>query len=68
MDAGGCYATYEVITVDLKTKDISEAADVLYAGVAAFPYRIVDCGGMHGQRAINHCQVYSPKTNEYVLY
>ncbi len=45
MDAGGCYATYEVITVDLKTREISEAVDVLYAvilpGVAALRYFIV---------------------------
>ncbi len=68
MDVSGSYATYEVITVDLKTKDIGEAADVLFAtilpGVAASPYRIIVCGGIYGHRVINHCQAYSPKTNE----
>ncbi len=33
MDIGGSYATYEVITVDLKTKEIGEATDVLYATI-----------------------------------
>ncbi len=48
MEVGGSYATYEVIAVDLKTQEIGEAADVLYAtvlpGVAASPNRIVACG------------------------
>ncbi len=47
MEIGGRYATYEVITVDLITKEIGEAADALYAvilqGVAASPNRIVAC-------------------------
>ncbi len=68
MEVGGSYATYEVIAVDLKTNEIGEAADVLYAtvlpGVAASPNRIVACGGMHRQHTLNNCQVYSPKTNE----
>ncbi len=68
MDVGGSFATYEVITVDLKTKEIGEAADVLHAavlpGVAASPNRIIVCGGMCRHRVINNCQVYSPKTNE----
>ncbi len=67
MDIGGSYATYEVITVDQKTGEIGEAADVLYAakvpGVAASPYRIIACGGMYRQHALNHCQIYSPTTN-----
>ncbi len=71
MNVGGRYATYEVITVDLKTGEIGEAADVLYAtilpGVAASPNRIIACGGMYSEHALNHCQVYSPETNEYVL-
>ncbi len=60
-----------MITVDLKTGEIGEAADVLYAtiqpGVAASPNRIIACGGMYSEHAVNHCQVYSPETNEYVL-
>ncbi len=67
MDIGGSYATYEVITVDLNTKEICEAADLLYAsilpGVAASPNLIVACGGMHRLFALNHCQIYSPTTN-----
>ncbi len=68
MDVGGRYATYEVITVDLKTKETGKAADVLCAavlpGVAASPNRIVVCGGMCRHRVINNCQVYYPKTND----
>ncbi len=68
MDVSGNYASYEVITVDLKTKEVGEAADALYAvvlpGVVASPNRIVVCGGMCRQRAAKYCQVYSPTTNE----
>ncbi len=64
----GSFSTYEVITVDLKTREIGEAADVLYAtllpGVAASHNRIVVCGGIYRGLVVNHCQVYSPKTNE----
>ncbi len=71
MEIGGSYATYEVITVNLKTREIGEAADVPYAvilpGVAASPNRIIACGGMYRHHELNRCQVYSPKTNEYVI-
>ncbi len=71
MEIGGSYATYEVITVNLKTREIGEAANVPYAtilpGVAASPNGIVACGGIYRQHEVNHCQVYSSKTNEYVI-
>ncbi len=63
----GC-ATYEVNTVDLKTKEVGEASDILHAsllpGVGTSPNRIVVCGGICRQQVADYCQVYSPQTDE----
>ncbi len=61
-------AAYEVNTVDLKTREVGEASDILHAtvlpAVAASSNRIIVCGGFCHQRVFNYCQVYSPQTNE----
>ncbi len=68
VDVSGDYASYEVITVDLRTKEVDEAADVLYStalpGGVASSNRIVVFGGMRRHQVAEYCQVYSPKTNE----
>ncbi len=68
MDVSGNYVNYGVITVDLNTKEVGEAADVLNAtvmpAVVASLNRIVVCGGMFQCRTRNYCQVYSPQTDK----
>ncbi len=65
LDISGEYATYEVITVDRRTREVGEAADRLYAtvmpGVMTSYNRIIVCGGMFQGRIRNYCQVYSPQ-------
>ncbi len=61
-------ATYEVNTVDLKTKEVGEVSDILHAplkpGVGASSNRIVVCGGFCRQQVADYCQVYSPLSDE----
>ncbi len=68
MDTRTSCATYEVNTVDLKTKEVGEASDIphatLLSAVVASSNRIIVCGGRCRQQIVKYCQVYSPQTNE----
>ncbi len=68
IDGSTSCATYEVNTVDLKTKEVGEASDILHAtllpAAAASSNRIIVCGGFCHHQIVNFCQVYSPQTNE----
>ncbi len=59
--------TYEVLTVNLKTKEVGEAADILEgtreAAAATSLNRIVLCGGERGGEPLRCCQIYSQKTD-----
>ncbi len=59
--------TYEVITVNLSTGEVSEAEDVIHAvfraGCASSFNRIVICGGAQPSGPARFCQLYSPKSN-----
>ncbi len=61
--------TYEVITIDLNTGEVSEAEDVLHAvyraGCASSFNRLVICGGMQESGVVRYCQLYSPSSNRY---
>ncbi len=65
-------ATYEVITVNLKTGDLGQACDTLYAtnaaAAAASHHRIALCGGKVDHEARNYGQMYSPEQDEQVYY
>ncbi len=67
-DKGG--VSYEVITVNLKTGDIGQASDTLYAtnaaAAASSRQRIFLCGGAVANEARDNCQIYSPERDEYV--
>ncbi len=60
--------SYEVTTVNLKTGEVGEAEDTLYAtnvaAAASSLTRIALCGGKTPTAVLNHCQVYSPDRNE----
>ncbi len=62
--------SYEVITVNLKTGDIGQASDTLYAtnaaAAASSRQRIALCGGDVASEARDYCQIYSPVRDEYV--
>ncbi len=59
--------SYEVMTVNLKTGDVDEAEDTIYAingpAAASSFNRIALCGGKLCKRRLNYCQVYSAKYN-----
>ncbi len=65
-DAKG--VSYEVITVNLKTGDVGQASDTLYATNAAAAasslHRIALCGGDDTGVVRNYCQIYSPDKDE----
>ncbi len=60
----GSFLTFEVITVDLNTGEVSAAGDMVYPvgypGSASSLNRIVVCGGVLGNSMVNACQLYSP--------
>ncbi len=60
--------SYEVTTVNLKTGEVGDAADILHAtnvaAAASSLTRITLCGGKTPTAILNHCQVYSPYWNE----
>ncbi len=66
----GPFLTYEVITVDLNTGEVSEAGDMIYAvgfpGSASSLNRIAVCGGVLGTRMVSACQLYSPTSKRCV--
>ncbi len=68
IDVSTSGATYVVNTVDLKTKEVGEASDILHStlqpAVVASSNRIIVCGGLSQQKIVNYCQVYSTQTNE----
>ncbi len=57
--------SYEVMTVNLKTRDVGEAEDAIHGtcapAAASSLNRIALCGGESSNRSLNYCQVYSPK-------
>ncbi len=61
-----------MITVNLKTGEVGQASDTLYAtnATAAAPssHRMALCGGDVAQKPRDYCQVYSPERDEYVHY
>ncbi len=61
--------TYEVITVDLKSRNVGEAEDTLKAtnapAAASSLNRIALCGGTTGTKIETYCQVYLPKEDKY---
>ncbi len=64
--------SYEVITVNLKTGDVGQATDTLYAtnanAAASSLHRIALCGGDVADEARNYCQIYSPERDEWAYY
>ncbi len=62
--------TYEVITVDVNTGEVSEAEDAMhalfYTGAASSCNRIVVCGGALQHKVKNVCQLYTPTSNRCV--
>ncbi len=62
--------SYEVITVNLKTREVGQASDTIRAtnatAAASSLHRIVLCGGNNDRVVRDYCQMYSPKRDEYV--
>ncbi len=56
--------TYEVLTVNLMTKEVGEAADTIEGvnepAAASSLNRIVLRGGDRGRKPLKCCQIYSP--------
>ncbi len=71
IDVSTSGATYVVNTVDLKTKEVGEASDILHStlqpAVVASSNRLIVCGGLSQQKIVNYCQVYSTQTNEWAF-
>ncbi len=63
--------TCKVLTVNLATKKVGEAADttenVNGAAAAASLNRIALCGGERGRKPLKCCQIYSPRNDRYVI-
>ncbi len=63
------YKTYEVIGVNIVTREVFAPADVIHAvywpAAAASFNRLVVCGGSQINGFEKHCQLYSPKNNRY---
>ncbi len=62
---------YEVLAVNLRTKEVSEAADTIEgtrcsAGASSLN-RIILCGGERGRKPLKCCQIYSPESDRLVL-
>ncbi len=59
--------TYEVLTVNLTTKEVGEAADTIEGvsepAAASSLNRIVLCGGERGEKPLKFCQIYSPTSD-----
>ncbi len=59
-----------MITVNLKTGDVGQASDTLYAtnatATAPSSHRIALCGGDVTHKPRDYCQMYSPERDEYV--
>ncbi len=58
---------YEVMTVNLTTKEVGEAADTIEgvsepAATSSFN-RIVLCGGEREGKPLKCCQIYSPRSD-----
>ncbi len=64
--------SYEVMTVNLRTGEVSEVEDTLFGtnlpGVAASRNRIAVCGGRSGSTVLKYCQMYSPKEDPYAKF
>ncbi len=62
--------SYEVITVNLKSGEVEQASDTIYAtnasAAASSLHRIALCGGKAASVAHNYCQMYSPGRDECV--
>ncbi len=61
--------TYEVIGVNIATKEVFEPSDVIHAAyspaAAASFNRLAVCGGYQANGDMKHCQLYSPKDDRY---
>ncbi len=57
--------TYEVIGVNIRTKEVSQPKDIIHAvlspATTATSYQLVVCGGFQTNGLVKHCQIYSPK-------
>ncbi len=60
--------SYEVTTVNLKTGEVGQAEDTIYATniatAASSLTRIALCGGNVAEKLLNYCQMYSPERDE----
>ncbi len=61
--------TYEVIGVNVATREIFAPSDIIHAvcapAAAASINRLVVCGGVEVNGHVNYCQLYSPKDDRY---
>ncbi len=57
--------TYEVIGVNIRTKEVFQPKDIIHAVIspaaAATRNQLVVCGGFQTNGLVKHCQLYSPK-------